>query len=248
MSTFSMFNGPMSSNGPSTKDITGLIDAYTNLKSVLDRHINEKAEDNNVHYTKDYVDSIKTELLSSLSGVLSRLNSVELNKADAADLHDLDTRLHNFVGNSELTDILGDYATINSVNTLVGQYASKQLLNQLQSLVDSNRQAFDEFTNKFNIDQEGAATFNNVFEVTEGIIGTLKCVNYIDITKWQVVSMQFAGTGSTDDATTNGLYVIGKLSDTWSGNNTPTRNIYKSARAFVKYENCHPFDAIMCIC
>ena len=63
MSTFTQFNGPQGSSGPSTKDITALIDAYNQLSIKLTAHIEALAPtDSTVHGIVNYVTDIKTQL------------------------------------------------------------------------------------------------------------------------------------------------------------------------------------------
>ena len=251
MSTFTQFNGPLGASGPSTKDLTGLIDAYTNLKAVLDRHINDDVDTNNVHKGRDYIDSVKRDIQAAIDGVLARLNTVELNKVDKPAAGHLvnNTELDGYATLDKLADELDKYTSTEGMSEILRYYVKDTEFDALRAVVESTRDSFLEFKNNFNTSTVGGLfvqELNGVLAATEYLLGMLHVKRVIDFTEWQTVLMQFAGTGAVEDTGTNGLYVIGKLSDDWSDDKTPpTLNIYKSARAFIKYENDAPFDAVI---
>lgn len=251
MSTFTQFNGPFATSGPSTKDLTGLIDAYTNLKATLDRHINDDIDTNNVHRGRDYIDSVKRDIQAAIDAVLARLNTVELNKVDKPAAGHLvnNTELDSYATLDKLADELDKYTSTEGMSEILRYYVKDTEFDALKAIVESTRDSFLEFKNNFNTSTVGnllVQELNGVLAATEYLLGMLHAKRVIDFTEWQTVLMQFAGTGAIEDTGTNGLYVIGKLSDDWSDDKTPpTLNVYKSARAFIKYENGAPFDAVI---
>ncbi len=108
MSTFTQFNGPQGSSGPSTKDITALIDAYNQLSIKLTAHIEALAPtDSTVHGIMNYVTDIKTQL-ETLIGA----------KAGNSDLKDVRTIAEAAATQSELN------SAIQSLNSLIADKAS----------------------------------------------------------------------------------------------------------------------------
>lgn len=251
MSTFTQFNGPLGASGPSTKDLTGLIDAYTNLKVTLDRHINDDIDTNNVHRGRDYIDSVKRDIQTAIDTVLTRLNAIELDKVDKPAAGHLvnNTELDNYTTLDKLADELDKYTNTEGMSEILRYYVKDTDFSALRAVVESTRDSFLEFRNYFSEsikDRTFVLELEGIFTAAEYLLGIIHVKRVVDFTEWQTVSMQFAGTGAIEDTNTNGLYVIGKLSDDWSDDSTPpTQNIYKSARAFIKYEDGAPFDAVI---
>lgn len=250
MSTFTEWNGAGGSHGPSTRDITGLIDAYTNLKNSLDRHINDDIKTNNAHRGKDYVEEVKLELANIINNqIFPQIRRLTDGKADKpASGHYIDSNeAMQYATHDELADELAEYYKKSEMTTMLTGYVKTEGLESLSQIVGQNKALFDQFVNYFDIENDPLVLVcKNVLGATEYLLGALHARRVIDFTEWQTVAMQFAGTGAVEDANTNGLYVIGKLSDDWSDDShAPSHNVYKSARAFVKYEDGAPFDAII---
>ena len=252
MSTFTQFNGPIASRGPSTTDITNLIDAYTNLKSILDRHMNDDIDTNNAHRGHDYVESVKRDIQSAIDGILARVNTLELNKVDnPANGHLINSsELNDYVTVNTLRSRLAEYISNTDLTNLLQSYVKHEDYDRFETVVSEACNSYDLFVRQFKeIETEEFDTtileLDKALSSAEFILSVLRARRMIDFTEWQTVSMQFAGTGA-EETQTNGLYVIGKLSDDWRDDKTPpTQNIYKSARAFIKYEDGAPFDAVI---
>ena len=250
MSTFTEFNGPGHAFGPSTKDITGLIDAYTTLKNSLDAHINDTLETNNAHRGRDALDEAKRDIANSIAQVMARLTALDTGKADKPESGHYITsnEAQGFATQAALESALEDYYTKSGMDSMLGGYVTSEALQALTAVIDRNRALFEEFADRFELDENDSlsAACKGVLSAGQYLLGTLHVRKVIDFTEWQTVAMQFAGTGAIADTGTNGLYVIGRLSGDWSNDaHAPTENVFKAARAYVKYENGSPFDAII---
>ena len=250
MSTFTEFNGPGHAFGPSTKDITGLINAYTTLKNSLDAHINDTLETNNAHRGRDALDEAKRDIANSIAQVTARLTALDTGKADKPESghYVTSTEAQGFATQAGLESALEQYYTKSGMDSMLGGYVTSDALQALTAVIDRNRALFEEFADRFELDENDSlsAACKGVLSAGQYLLGTLHVRKVIDFTEWQTVSMQFAGTGAIADTGTNGLYVIGRLSGDWSNDShAPTENIFKAARAYVKYENGSPFDAII---
>lgn len=250
MSTFTEFNGPGHAFGPSTKDITGLINAYTTLKNSLDAHINDTLETNNAHRGRDALDEAKRDIANSIAQVTARLTALDTGKADKPESghYITSTEAQGYATQAGLESALEQYYTKSGVDSMLGGYVTSEALQALTAVIDRNRALFEEFADRFEIDENDSlsAACKGVLSAGQYLLGMLHVRKVIDFTEWQTVAMQFAGTGAIADTGTNGLYVIGRLSGDWSNDaHAPTENIFKAARAYVKYENGSPFDAII---
>ena len=246
MSTFTEWNGPQGYHGPSTKDIAGLINEYQELARKLTEHVNETVPNYDVHHVKSYVEDVKTQLQRTISALEAALND----KQDSGSYVEeavLTEILKGYTTKGLVESTLEDYVTGSSFAEALTLYVPKELYDNYVDANDRLVSSIKAFVDKFNIDDENmTASFNGILAASGYLRGRLHVHEIIDFTKWVTVNMQFAGTGSPNDAFTNGLYVIGKLSDDWSDDeHRPTRNIYKAARAFIKYEDGSPFDAII---
>ena len=245
MSTFTQWNGPQGTYGPSAKDITALIDAYNQLSIKLTAHVESVAPtDSTVHGIVSYISNIKTQLeaLIGAKAEISALNEIRTTAEAAATQAALTTAVQNLnelIAGKADTSLLEDKANVTTVATLSSKINSVE--NTLTELKDN----YTEHT-KHITDDSISLAFDCAIKSAEFIIGTIKALKYIDFTQWHTVDAQYAGTGSSADTGTNGLYVLGKLSDDWSDDaNAPTSNKFKAARCFIKYENTHPLDAII---
>lgn len=244
MSTFTQWNGPQSL-GPSVKDLTSFIDAYNNLSARLDAHVNAIAPtDSKVHGIVDYVKDVKSDLeaLIGTKATIQALNDVRDTANAAATQSGLQAAvnmLNNLIANKADISALNSKADTAVTNTLSSN------LNKLQSDVNILQEAWNDFDKQF-IDNETELAFTTAISSAKYIAGQIKARKFVDFTQWQMFNAPFAGTGSQEDTTTNGAFILGCLSLDWSDDpNAPTEaNAHKASRAYIKYVNSHPFDAI----
>lgn len=124
-----------------------------------------------------------------------------------------------------LSDLEGDYAsTAQDIKVL------KQMLDGLKHTVKNSPDG-------------DILMLESILSSAKHLLGILHACNYIDFTKWARITVsQYAGTGSSEDTGTEGLYLLGRLSASWDDDITPAP---KSCRAFIKYINSEPFDAVV---
>ena len=246
MSTFTEWNGPAGYHGPSTRDIAGLINEYQELSRKLLEHINETVPNYDVHHVKSYVEDVKVQLQQTITAI-ERALSTKQDSGEYITSPELTEILKGYTSKELVEGTLEDYIKGTALESTLSLYVSKDLYESYIETNDTLIQAIKSFVDRFNIEDDNiTACFNGILAASGYLRGRLHAHEIIDFTKWVTVAMQFAGTGSPNDASTNGLYVIGKLSDDWSDDiHAPTRNIYKAARAFIKYEDGSPFDAII---
>ena len=246
MSTFTQWNGPQGNSGPSMVDIVTLIQEYKNLYGLLKGHIDAVAPtDKAVHGIANYVEGIKTQLETLIGTKVSvtDFNALKKTVEDTATTTDsLDSTVSSLkttVASKADSSSLKDKADTATVDTLSDK------IDSIETTLNSLKDDFTKSTQ--HITDEGIMlAFDCAIKSAEFIIGKIKALKYIDFTQWHTVNAQYAGTGSSADSNTNGLYVLGKLSDDWSDDtNAPTGNKFKAARCFIKYENTHPLDAII---
>lgn len=245
MSTFSEFNGPMN-NGPSVKAITEMITAYETLNRKLEGHINASA--NSEAKPHNITALIESEVATINRSIATLRNELD-NKAPA----------DNYITRQVLNDIIDDYydknivdskladkANVSSLNNYYDKEAINTKVDDLTTRINTERDRLQNYINRVQLLDNDLVLLQGVLKATDSIKGYIKAHRIIDFTKWQTVAMQFAGTGAQEDASTNGLYVLGKLSHNWEDDDhAPHDNLFKAARAFIKYENGHPFDAII---
>ncbi len=246
MSAFTQFNGPQSSSGPSTKDITAFIEAYNNLSTKLAAHIEAVAPtDTTVHGIANYVSGIKAQLetLIGTKAEVTALNAVR----DTANAAATQAALNEAVAN--ITSLITD---TDSINTALTEKADKATttaiqddINSLTKSLKNLKEAWTEHSAHIT-DTTTKLAFDCAIESATYIIGKIKVFKIIDFTKWSHFSAPFAGTGGISDTSTNGAFILGCLSLDWEDDpNAPAEGYaHKAARAYIKYVNSNPFDAI----
>lgn len=255
MSTFTEWNGVQSGSGPSVKQLADLIAAYETLTRKLTEHIESSASSEaKPHNTASYVEGE----IATVNRAIAALEAELRNKAPADNYalnSDVNERLENYYTKANMNDILDTKADQSALNDATHNIdINRDNISDLSSRLAALKIIVDKFEDTFDINQDDPlfVSLNGILKAGQYLIGKLHALITIDFTKWQTVAMQFAGTGGQDDADTNGLYVIGKLSYDWSDDpdmesatNSETASKFKGARAFIKYENGHPFDAII---
>ena len=245
MSTFTQWNGPQGAYGPSAKDMLALVEAYNNLSTKLAAHIEAVAPtDTTVHGIVSYVKDIKTQLeaLIGTKATTEALNTVKTT-ADAAATK---TALNEAIANIE--ELIAAKASNSALNEKADKTITNALNNQITALITivDNLKADYESHIAHITDEVILLAFDCAIKTATYIIGKIKAFKVIDFTKWAHFSAPFAGTGSLSDTSTNGAFIIGCLSLDWSDDvNAPAEEYaHKAARAYVKYVNSNPFDAI----
>ena len=246
MSAFTQFNGPQGSSGPSTKDITAFIEAYNNLSTKLAAHIEAVAPtDATVHGIVSYVSDIKAHLetLIGTKAEVTALNAVR----DTANAAATQAALNEAV--ADITNLITD---TNNISTALAEKADKTTtttiqddINSLTKSLKSLKEAWTEHSAHIT-DTTTKLAFDCAIESATYIISKIKAFKIIDFTKWSHFSAPFAGTGGISDTSTNGAFILGCLSLDWEGDpNAPAEEYaHKAARAYIKYVNSNPFDAI----
>lgn len=245
MSTFTQWNGPQCASGPSTKDITDLINAYNNLSVKLTAHIEALAPtDSSVHGIVNYVTDIRNELVALIGGKASNeaLDSVRTTANSAATQASLNNAINS------MNTLIAGKASNEALNAKADKTTTTALANEiatLSTLVDNLRSAWSAFDSHY-VDNTTELAFNCAIRSAEYIIGKIKAHKYVDFTRWSIFSAPFAGTGALYDTSTNGAFILGCLSLNWEDDpNKPAEDYaHKAARAYVKYVNSNPFDAI----
>lgn len=222
MSAFTPFGAPGCS-GPSTKDITQLIDAYTQMQTAFNAHVNSDAANTPVHGVADALENkadnsdvyTKSQLYTK-----SEVDTLLDDKADSADVYskaEVNTALSNKADSSvvsTLAETVGNCATTAEMNTaLAGKAASAD--------VYTKPAADAKFVAKTDLSDSRKVTVDNELELD-----------------FKLTVLQYAGTGAANDTGTHGIYVVGKIADVGEG-------LPKPARVFIKYVNTHPFDAVV---
>ena len=245
MSTFTQWNGPQGASGPSAKDMLALVEAYNNLSTKLAAHIEAVAPtDTAIHGIVSYVKDIKTQL-EALIGTKATTEALDTVKT-TADAAATKIALNEAVANIE--ELIAAKASNSALDEKADKTTTAALSNQITALITivDNLKADYESHIAHITDEVVLLAFDCAIKTATYIIGKIKVFKVIDFTKWAHFSAPFAGTGSLSDTSTNGAFIIGCLSLDWSDDvNAPAEEYaHKAARAYVKYVNSNPFDAI----
>lgn len=222
MSAFTSFGAP-GCQGPSTKDITQLIDAYTQMQTAFNAHVNSDAANTPVHGVSTAIASkADNSDLSELSGTVNSLAVTVSEKADSADVYtkgDVDTKLAGKANSS----------TVGTLSATVGA---------LESAVAGKANAANVYdkTEVYTKAEVNAALAEKA-DIPDADGSKIVVDNELEF-KFKLTTLQYAGTGAANDTGTHGIYVVGKIADVGEG-------LPKSARVFIKYVNTHPFDAVI---
>ena len=245
MSTFTEWSGPQG-HGFNSKDLINLIEAYNELSIKLNRHIDAVAPtDTVVHGIKAALDALKADLEGEIT--------LRATKNEVNDIRGTIDTLATKQALQNAQQSLGEQIASKADASTVNAKADRVEVNSLRSFAETTRLDLDSlitawnfFKAKCDVDSATNTLFNTTVESTKALIGKIQARKLIDFVEWSEVNAQYAGTGSQTDTSTNGLYVLGKLSSNWDKQpNPPSSNKFKAARAFIKYENTKPFDAII---
>ena len=246
MSTFTQWNGPQGASGPSAKDITALIDAYNNMSSALQAHLAAVAPtDSSVHGIVSYVNSVKAEL-QALLGAKAENTALAAVK-DTADAAATKQALLDAVQNMEqLIAAKADEKALSAKADTATTEAMQKNIDTITEMLDKLQAEWDKFAAYYKDDASELA-FSTIIKTAEYFIGKLHAHYVIDFTKWSHFTAPFAGTGTQDSSDTNGIFILGCLSMDWADDdNAPDKEqAAKPARAYIKYVNTNPFDAII---
>lgn len=245
MSAFTPFNGPQCNSGPSTRDITQLIEAYNQLSVKLNAHIEATAPtDSAVHGIVNYVNSIRTQLeaIIAVKAPTTALNEVRTIAENAATQSALSQAVNT------LNSLIADKADANALaakTDKVTTEAMQRAIETIAALLDDLRVEWENLDSHLLINDTTIAV-DCAIKSAAYIIGQLKVYKSIDFTKWAHFAAPFAGTGSLEDTSNNGAFILGCMSLDWSDDPNAPAEAYahKAARAYIKYVNSNPFDAI----
>ena len=271
MSMFTQFNGPQSLSGASTKDIIALVNAYTELATELHEHMKKTVGFAESSSTET---GTVTGFVHGIQEVINKIQSALSNKAALTDFSKLSSDFDTASGKlDELMEHIYESGGVNSIDHRVGvlESAKGDLSSSVETLEGSVKgintslnggdgedgiiktlAKFNEIVGTLNehadlLAAEGTetvVTFEKVVSSAKYLLGTLYAKKYIDFTSWQTVSAQFAGTGTTKDTETSGLYLLGKVSTNWEHDDDPIE-LPKPCRVYVKYSNTKHMDAII---
>lgn len=244
MSTFStIWDGPQR-GAPSTRDLLNLIEQYNQLSIKLNNHIASIVPtDTTVHGIKAALDALKAELENAISlrATKNELNDVRADvqaRATQQALQNAQQSLNELIATKADADVIPTLATRVEHNHLV------DVVHTIDEALLELTSRWNKFCTKYEEATDGKVLFNTVVETTKQFIGTLYARDLIEFNEWKLFNAQFAGTGAQTDTTTNGLYILGEMSQLWTKNEPDVEKV-KSAVAFVKYVNDRPFDAIV---
>lgn len=235
MSTFTSWNGPCL--GPSTKDITGLIDAYTNIASrvtaiegsCLDKTIiNDSFKDinNNTNTINNAINSINANIksivsdISSINGDISNIDSIFTDVNANIDRVNSNIEAINTSLTSDIGNITNDIGNINSALTAVNTNIAN---------INSD---MSNILGKF-------ITDNNTGNIV-GINGPLSVDAELEFVNYSLMNAgTWAATKLSDEHVFAGTYILGEVTQLNINDLTEP----KHARAFIKYINSKKFDA-----
>lgn len=224
------------SRPPRTKDILDLIAKYEECINLLQAHINNKVEDTNTHFTKDWVESVLEAYVTVAT---------------------LNTRLQAYY---KTTDIDGKVAAINeaiaATNTaldtvkqdIISNYVSKADLAE-EDIVKSLGNAINNINESINDINESIndiiAQYTSLAEEVHSLLENAGAV--LDFTKPSYTATMDSiplVVRANDEI----VYVLGLLSDTWETNPTvepASDSRAKAATAYIKYKSEEGFDAVV---
>ena len=244
MSTFSDTNGPQFFGHVSTRDLLNLIEQYNQLSIKLNNHIAAIVPtDTTVHGIKAALDALKAELENAIAlrATKNELNDVRADVATRATQQALQN------AQQSLNELIATKADADVIPTLTKKVDFNQLaayVERINTALGSLLNRYNTFCNKYDESVNTSTLFRSIVTTTEHFIGNLLARDMIDFTAWKLFNAQFAGTGAQTDTTTNGLYILGEMSQVWTKNEPEVEKV-KSAVAFIKYVNDRPFDAII---
>ena len=222
MSAFSQFGAP-GCQGPSTKDITQLIDAYNQLNNAFHAHVDSDVANTSVHGADTALASKADNTdLNTLSNTVSNLATTVAGKADSSDVYtkgDVDTKL---VGKANSSTVGTLSATVGALESAVASKANS-----------ANVYSKTEVYTKAEID----AALAEKADIPDADGSKIVVDNELEF-EFKLTTLQYAGTGAANDTGTTGIYVVGKIADIGEG-------IPKPSRVYIKYVNSHPFDALV---
>ena len=266
MSMFTEFNGPGGRGGPTVSELTALIEAFNNLSTKLSQHVESSAGSTGsvVHGIRSYIEAVTNELTQTINSKANN-NFVGLGTISKIDNREYNTILEAV--NALNTHLEASFAKNTTLNNYVPKTSASTLANEANKLIsnDEVKQMFsgydlDNIVHKDEMDSAisdafagvGDTRFDtlvaNVFKASQYLMGRLLAHRAVDFNVWSQFSAPFAGTGSSIDTETAGAYVLGCASSVWeSGSGAPTviGARHKAGRAYIKYVNSAPFDAII---
>ena len=247
MSTFTEWNGPPPVRGPSTKDVLALIDAYNNANATLVQHLAGTAADD--------VHRFNTALKEAIAALEKRVNGAMAGKAEAGELKELaDRTADNAKAIAEASRLatsaeesLAEAVAVENRRALKKELELDEAVAALEAALDSFKETYLANSSRIEYDGDATTTVTGIVSATEYLIGVAKTRRFYDIVEWRTFNAQYAGTGTSDgDTDTNGLYILGRMSDEWIPDmGFEDKSAPKTARAHIKYINSRPFDLLV---
>lgn len=265
---------PPAMSGGSIKSYTQLIEAYENLTSMLATHVaSDLANDGaNPHNGKGYVTAVLDKKQDTLTfdslprnesgnpvtseGIYRAIKAVADAKQDLLTFDDTPA-----AGSINPVTSAGIY---NAIEAIRDNYQLKlsftsapSYTNQVVTLYTLGQRIAEEFTPRDSRFAEFTSHFGKVPDIpvsgdkvaaAEYLLGKLNAQNVIDYTDWVTLSAQHTGLNTSVTTQTSGAYILGMLSLDWGNETTETPTAEfksKSARAYIKYINTFPLDAVV---
>ena len=265
---------PPAMPGGSIKSYTQLIEAYENLTSMLAAHVasdlaNEGA---NPHNGKGYVSAALEKKQNTLTfdslprnesgnpvtseGIYNAIKAVADAKQELLTFDNtpaagsinpvISAGIYNAI--KDVKDNYQPRLLFTSIPSSTNKVVTKDTLEAtVDAAVKPISISFDSFTSHFGKVSDIPVSGDKVAAV-EYLLGKLNAQNVIDYTDWVTLSAQHAGLNTSATTQTSGAYILGMLSLDWGNETTetPTDDFKsKSARAYIKYINTFPLDAVV---
>lgn len=191
MSTFTDWNGPQGGN-VRAMDLIELANAYSNLVTKLNEHLNHTASSDNVHSVKSYVEQALAALeIPSIEGLLKETDAANIYQTKIPDLNDFvrSAALNSYVTITALDTALADYLKTSDLSTQDVITAIRDDIVAIQTALSAN--PFEK----------------PILKATEYVEGLIHAVEQVKFT-----FKQFGATvGGSDDRGV--FYILGMIDD-----------------------------------
>lgn len=217
MSTFTEWNGPQGGGAqPRTADLLALTEAYARITNMLEGHLNERtSESSNPHGIKDYLDAQIIRLQRMIPSLTGYLTALQ-----AEDTYAKKQSLDGLAHSSEITDLE------DRVNSALRNYLRTDDLDAQQVIDDIKADINTALERLDNFDAWKENPTPVTLKASQHIEGMLKVIEQVTFTDKRVNAI----VGGSDSVGV--YYLLGQLTD-------------KAGVAFVKFQDTHPFSAVI---
>lgn len=182
------------------------------------------------------------ELIDAYNNVLSALNThIAESAANESTVHGVITCVTSAIADLQetLTETIND-----NIATVTASVDSD--VSELESSISTVKASLEEYTGQYVADSSNEIlTFSYAIKSSQYFIGLLHALDIIDFTRLVSVTPTYISATSSGSSTTVSGYILGMLSVDWSDDSSaPTSYMNKAARAYIKFSNTSPLDAI----